>query len=313
MFLRLLKNIDLMKVTWTNALIITMIFGSISSFGQDIKIKSIKINSKLDHFSPIMLNGKMFFSRNLLNSKGKPVRDRFGTQLFTLLEANIDTQGEFSQIRPLFGSNQGKKNMSVATFTKNGRYMYFTTNASVPTSSNRRKYKAYNLELQRAEYVRGVGWTNLTTLPFCTNEYNYGHPALSPDEKTLYFISDIWGTKGRTDIFKVSIFEHKAYGDPVKLEESINSPRTELYPYITKDNILYFSSNRRGGIGGYDIYSYDLNNTDEKIIPKLLPEPINGIGEDFSFFLNDDGKSGFFTSRRLRGKGNDDIYYFTGF
>ncbi|RZN78444.1 MAG: hypothetical protein EVB12_05430 [Winogradskyella sp.] len=312
MCLKLPKSLDVIKFLVYKIFIVFLLCSNLS-LGQNIKIKNIKLNNKLDHFSPVMLNGKMFYSRNLLTARGKLVKDRFGTQLFTLIEANVDTQGEFSQKKPVLGNRYGKKNISVATFTNDGRYMYFTTNALEVGDNNRKDFKTYNLQLQRAEYVKGKGWTNFTFLPFCNKDFNYGHPALSPDNKTLYFVSNIEGTKGRTDLYKVSVFEHRAYGNPEKLSESINSSRTELYPFISRGNILYFSSNRRNGIGGYDIYSYNLKETDETIIPKLLPEPINSVGEDFSFFLKEDGKSGFFTSRRLRGKGNDDIYYFTGF
>lgn len=283
------------------------------SYSQKIEIRNVQINDAYNHFSPFVHKGKLYYSHNLKTKKGKPVKDFYGQYVYTLYSAYMDTQGEINHIKPVKKTKSGKFNMSVATITRDGKYMYFTGNADNVGENNRKEFKTFNLQLQRAEFVKGKGWTNFVTLPFCMTDYNYGHPALSPDEKTLYFVSNIGETKGRTDIFKVCISGHREYGDPVILSKSINSPRAELYPFISKENILYFSSNRRGGIGGYDIYSYDLSETDETIIPRLLPKPINSVGEDFSFFLNEDGKSGFFTSRRLRGKGSDDIYYFTGF
>ncbi|WP_073086004.1 TolB family protein [Winogradskyella jejuensis] len=260
-----------------------------------------------------MNKGKVYFSQNKLNSKGKPVKTRLNTYLYTLVSGYVDSQGEISNLRPASDSKLGFANVSVATFTNDGKFMYFTTNSDIIGENKSKDFRTFNLQIHRAEYIEGKGWSNPTELSFCDKDYSYAHPTLSKDGKTLYFVSNMKGTKGRTDIFKVSIFEHKSYGEPERLGDNINSPRTELFPFISSDNKIYFSSNRRGGLGGYDIYSFDLNNEDEKQQPKLLPEPINSIGEDFSFYLMDDGKRGFFTSRRVDGKGDDDIYYFKGF
>ena len=82
---------------------------------------------------------------------------------------------------------------------------------------------------------------------------------------------------------------------------------------MSSDNVLYFTSNRRYGKGGLDIYSYDLNSKDPEQKPISLDAPINSPGDDFSFFLNEDLTSGYLSSRRLKGAGGDDLYYFTGF
>ena len=106
---------------------------------------------------------------------------------------------------------------------------------------------------------------------------------------------------------------HITYGDVVRLDDDINSSRTEIFPFISADNKLYFTSNRRGGKGGLDIYVYDLESNDEEQKPKSLAAPINSRGDDFSFFLNDDLTTGYISSRRLKGEGGDDLYYFEKF
>lgn len=276
-------------------------------------MKNLKLNNKLNHFAPVMSKGKVYFSRNKLNSKGKPLKTRFGGYMYSLLKANLDTQGEISNVEPIDKKDLSFFNVSAVTFSKGGKYMYFTTNAEVVGKNSRQDFNAHHLQIKRAEYVKGKGWANVTDLPFTNNEYSFAHPTLSPDNSTLYFISNILGTKGRTDIYKVSVTNHSSYGDVERLSDSINSPRTELFLFVSQDNKIYFSSNRRGGIGGYDIYGYNLETNDLTEKPKILPEPINSIGEDFSFYLMEYGRRGFFTSRRTEGKGDDDIYYFTGF
>lgn len=294
-------------------IILVFLLGISLGFSQNIEIKNLKVNNDLDHFAAVFNKGKVFFSHNLTYKKGKPMKDRFNGNVYTLFEAYFGSDKELNNIKPVKNNKGGQFNISVATFTKDGKYMYFTTNNNDVGENKRGDFNTYNLQLQRAEFVEGKGWTNFEVLPFCKKDYNYGHPSLSPDEKTLYFVANIDGTRGRTDIFKVSVNNHTTYGEPIQLNETINSPRTEIYTFVSADNKLYFSSNREGGFGGYDIYSYDLNSTDQNQIPAALPKPINSIGEDFSFYLKDDLKSGFLTSRRTKGKGRDDLYYFTNF
>ena len=203
--------------------------------------------------------------------------------------------------------------MSIATYSKDGKYMYFTSNHDKKAENKIKGYTTRNLLIQRAEYVEGKGWINFTTLPFCDPEFNYGHPALSPDGKTLYFFSDIKGTKGKSDLYKVSVTNFETYGEIERLSDSINSSRSDGYPFVSADNKLYFTSNRRGGKGGLDIYVYDLNSDDSEQVPVSLDSPINTIGDDFSFFLNDDLTTGYLSSRRLKGEGGDDLYYFEKF
>ncbi len=286
---------------------------SIAINAQDVKVKQLKINSELDHFAATVVGkDKVFLSRNLTTKRGRPIRDRFDGFVYNLFEGKLTDDGEIVNISPVKRTREGRFNMSVATFTKDGKYAYFTTNNLAVGDNKMKDFKTYHLQIQRAEFSNGQ-WTNFTTLPFCTLDHSCGHPALSPDGKTLYFVAKIEGTKGKTDIYKVSINNHKTYSEPVRLAEHINSPRSEVYPFVSNDNVLYFSSNRRGGVGGFDIYSYDLNTTSPDAVPVALPRPINSRGEEFSFFLMDDLSSGFLTSRRGGTKGRDDLYYFTGF
>lgn len=293
--------------------LLIFLLGMTFSFSQNTEVRNLKINNELDHFSASVVGNKVFFSTTLTNKRGRPLTDKYKGFIYNLYEGSFDFQGEITNVKSIEKTKLGEFNISAATFSKDGKYVYFTTNTIDVGENKSKDFKTYNLQLQRAEFEEGKGWTNFTVLPFCELDFSYAHPALSPDGNTLYFVSNIEGAKGKSDIFKVSVSNHKSYGEPQILSETINSPRTEIFPYISPDNKLYFSSNRRGGVGGFDIYSYDLNATEEGQIPLVLPEPINSRGEDFSFFLNEDLKSGYLTSRRLRGEGSDDLYYFTNF
>lgn len=300
-----------MKTQFTLLLLITLTYGFSQS--KDVEVKKLDINTKLDHFAARVVNDKIFFSHNLVTKRGRPIKDKYDGFIYVMYEAPLSDDGEIKNEKPVVKTELGRFNMSSATFSKDGKYMYFTTN-HLNTGTNKLKgQETYNLQIQRAEYQEGKGWTNFETLPFCTPDNNFAHPALSPDGNTLYFIADIKGTKGKSDLYKVRVTNHKTYGDITPLSETINSSRTEIFPFVSADNKLYFTSNRRGGKGGLDIYVYDLSSDDSEQIPVSLDEPINSRGDDFSFFLNEDLTTGYISSRRYKGEGGDDLYYFEKF
>lgn len=288
---------------------------SMYGFSQNeaVTVKKLKINTKLNHFSARVVGDNVFFSHNLTTKRGRAIKDKFDGSIYTMYYAPLREDGEIVNEEPIKKTELGRFNMSSASFSKDGRFMYFTTNQVGKGTNKLKGVDTYNLQIQRAEFIEGKGWTNFKALPFCTPDNNFAHPALSPDGNTLYFISDIKGTKGKSDIYKVSVTDHKIYGEVAKLDEIVNSSRTEIFPFVSADNKLYFTSNRRGGKGGLDIYVYDLNANDLAQEPKSLEVPINSKGDDFSFFINDDLTSGYLSSRRLKGEGGDDLYYFENF
>jgi len=298
-----------LKLKFTLLFLLTISF----VFAQKVTIRKLKINNKFDHFAARVVNDKIFFSSNLLINRGREILDLYEQKLFGIYEGTVDVEGEIENVELITRREVGMSNMSVATYSKDGKYMYFTANHTAKGENKLKDKNTFNLLIQRAEYKEGKGWTNFTILPFCDSDFNFAHPALSPDGTTLYFIADVKGTKGKSDLYKVSVSGHKTYGEITRLADQINSSRTEIFPFVSADNKLYFSSDRRGGKGGIDIYSYDLGSNDEKQKPVSLDAPINDRGDDFSFFLNDDLTSGYLSSRRLRGEGGDDLYYFTGF
>jgi outer membrane protein OmpA-like peptidoglycan-associated protein len=141
-------------------------------------------------------------------------------------------------------------------------------------------------------------------MPFNNVEYSVGHPALSEDERTLYFTSDMPGTLGDTDIFKVEV-NQSGFGNPVNLGPKINSTARDWFPFVDGE-VLYFASDRRGGKGGSDVYAAKLSGFTPE--PINLNAPINSASDDFAFIINKETRKGYFSSNRKDGKGDDDIY-----
>ncbi|MDB9782055.1 hypothetical protein OAB88_02955 [Winogradskyella sp.] len=309
------NNIEENNMMLNTRLLLAFLLVSSYTFSQnkDVEVKQLEINSELDHFAARVVGDKVYLSHNLTSKRGRAIKDKYSGFVYAIYEASVTKDGDFDDIEPIVKTELGRFNMSAATYSKDGKYMYFTSNHTGKGTNKLKGVETYNLLIQRAEYVEGKGWTNFEILPFCDPDYNFAHPALSPDGSTLYFIADVKGSKGKSDLYKVSVFSHKNYGEITKLNETINSSRTEIFPFVSADNKLYFSSDRRGGKGGLDIYSYDLNSSNKAQEPISLNMPINSRGDDFSFFLNEDLTTGYLSSRRLKGKGGDDLYYFFKF
>ena len=165
------------------------------------------------------------------------------------------------------------------------------------------------LEIYSAHYQNGR-W--LDVKPFEYNkptEYSVGHPAISPDGKVLYFASDMPGGYGETDIYYCSKQADGKWGVPKNAGSLVNTEGEESYPYVDSTGTLYFSSDGHIGMGGLDIFSAE-GSKDEWEQPVNLKYPINSPKDDFSVYFTISGKSGYFSSNRDGGKGNDDIYYF---
>lgn len=166
-----------------------------------------------------------------------------------------------------------------------------------------------NLQIFRASLDIEGNWTLKEKLPFNHVEYSVGHPALNHDDTKLYFVSDMPGGYGETDIYVVDINEDGSFGEHRNLGSKINSEGKEMFPYIGKDNTLYFSSDGHDGHGKLDIFaSHIYDNTVSEVLN--LGAPINSEEDDFAYIIDDVKDRGFFSSNRSEGKGDDDIYSF---
>ena len=255
---------------------------------------------------------KIIFTSYLLTKKGK-VKRLAGNPVLTIFEGELSDNGQIINTNPvLIDPSQYVRHITSATMSLNEQQLYLTTNY---TEKDRPKgnFKDTNFHIKVGEYKEGVGWTNFKVLPFCQPKYSYAHPALSADGKTLYFIANVRGgketTKGGSDIFKVDVLGNNTYGEPKNLGSKVNSYSREMFPFIDESNTLYFASNRPNGFGGFDIYKSKMHEDGTFLKAEKMPKPINSIKDDFSL-ITSDSKTGYLSSKRLKGKGDDDIYYF---
>ncbi|WP_035656458.1 OmpA family protein, partial [Flavobacterium enshiense] len=191
-----------------------------------------------------------------------------------------------------------------AAISEDGNTMYFASETfrdKIFDKSKEKKIKYGKVGLFRATKADGK-WGNVQALPFNNKDYQVGNPSLSKDGKTLYFSSDMPGTMGGADIWKVAITGDNTYGTPENLGAKVNTEGRENFPFISDDNKLYFSSDSRQGFGGLDVFVIDLEKGTEA---KNVGKPINSERDDFAFTFDRDQNIGFYSSNR---GGQDDIY-----
>ncbi len=193
--------------------------------------------------------------------------------------------------------------------TKDLKTVYFTANNFYQKKYLTDSSGVNNLQIFRASLDVEGNWTMKEKLPFNNVEYSIGHPALNHDDTKLYFVSDMPGGYGETDIYIVDINEDGSFSEPRNLGDRINSEEREMFPYIGIDNILYFSSTGHDGHGKLDIFASQIYDNTVSV-PLNLEAPINSEEDDFAFIIDDEKDRGFFSSNRDEGKGDDDIYSF---
>jgi outer membrane protein OmpA-like peptidoglycan-associated protein len=153
-------------------------------------------------------------------------------------------------------------------------------------------------------------WSNVTELPFDSDNYSTAHPALSPDGKTLYFASDMPGTLGQSDLFKVGINEDGSFGTPQNLGNTINTEGKETFPFVNDENEIYFASDGHPGLGGLDVFMSKINTDGTFSEVQNVGADVNSPKDDFAYLIDTKSRRGFFSSNRDGGQGYDDIYKF---
>ena len=257
------------------------------------------INTKYAEYSPSFSNDKLFF---VSNRKSEKIYKGTGTPFTDLYE--VKTRGanvDINSLKKLEDNiNQEKVNEGSITFSSDGTYMIFAKGNNGKSSGRN------NVDLYWSRFRRG-GWTNPRLLNINTSRSWDSTPYLSKDGKTLYFASNRSKGYGGTDIYKANVNRRGRWINIQNLGPEINTPGNELFPSVTEDGRLYFSSDNHEGFGGLDIFV--ASRRGGKITIKNPGKPLNSSGDDFGVNPYNPTR-GFFTSNRDGGSGDDDIYTF---
>ena len=269
----------------------------------EYSVKNLNANSENSDFGTIFY-GKdkiVFSSSRKAAGVSNKKWDGNDQPFLDLYIGNVTAKGDITKVKAFSSDVNSKYHDAMVAFSPNLKDVYFTSNNYLHG-----KLKSNNLKIFKATVGKNGRWTNIISLPFNNDDYDTGHPMISKDGKKLYFVSNMPGTIGDKDIFVVDLNEGH-YGKPINLGPSINSKAKEYTPFIDGD-VIYFSSNRKGGRGGFDIYMAKLDGSLPE--PINLGKPMNSKGDDFSFIIDSDKLQGYFSSNRTGGTGDDDIYSF---
>ncbi|MCX7986382.1 MAG: OmpA family protein [Bacteroidales bacterium] len=272
----------------------------------NIHMKLLECNSNETDFGVAFMNdSQVVFSSSRTGTKFYDRQNRRDhTPFLNLYTANIENW-ELKNIHPFATELNSNLHDGPVVFSKDAKEVFITRNIYLKRSPYEERVN--RLMIFRAVYDSGK-WSVAETLPFNSEKYSCGHPALSPDGQYLYFVSDMPGGYGETDIY-VSKRDSNTWSEPVNLGNKINTPGREMFPYVHYDGTLYFSSDGYATLGGLDILvAKKVGENYEQ--PVNLGSPINSQADDFAFVLSKDGFNGFLSSNR-RESNNDDIYQFT--
>lgn len=282
-----------------------------------VNIENLPLNTKYSDFGSFEHNNKLYFystwvkdsitnEKDLYELNNEPYLNIFETEIS--IENNKKIFGDASKLNSEINTKNDHEGL--VTITNDGNTMYFTRNNV--NKKDRRKYNksgSSNLKIYKAT-KDGDTWTNIEELPFNNENFDFTAPALTPDNKTLIFSSNMDSGYGQTDLYKVSINEDGTYGEPVNLGPKINTEGNEKFPFVAKDSTLYFSSDANINLGLLDIFESNILKTNKNIEVKNLGTPFNSSFDDFCFFIDTETNTGYFSSNREGGQGGDDIYSF---
>lgn len=266
-------------------------------------VKNMDINSKYSDFGGVMAGNDFYFS-SARNTSRKTYS--WNEQPFLDLYKASNVAGTIKNADLINGDVNTKYHEGSVAITADGKRMYFDRNDYYDGDYSKSSEGINQLNLYYAENV-GNTWKDVQPVPFNSKEFSTGHPALSPDGNTLYFVSDGPEGKGNSDIFKVAVNTDGTFGTPMRLGTNINTEGKEVFPFVDATGTLYFSSDAHLGLGGLDVFSAEASGSDFGTVKNMGPG-INSASDDFAFTFNPETQEGFVSSNRTGGKGSDDIY-----
>lgn len=274
------------------------------------KIEDAGINSRYSDYSSFVYDNKIYFASardtgNFSQRKHRWTNEYFTNLYFADIDPATNSSAKVSKFKTAINT---RFHESSPAFTKDGKTVYFTRNNYVNGKKGKDGNKITLVKIYKATLVNGK-WDNVTTVSFNSDNYSTAHPALSPDEKTLYFASDMPGTLGQSDIFRVTINGEGSYGTPENLGKTINTEGKETFPYVVEDEI-YFASDGHPGLGGLDVFVGKIEDNGTISSIENLGTDVNSPKDDFAYIIDPVSRRGYFSSNKDGGQGSDDIYKF---
>jgi outer membrane protein OmpA-like peptidoglycan-associated protein len=287
------------------------VLGPWSSLKPKFQVKGVdNINTAQSDFGPAIYQGDLIYASDYSSNPATGKEYGWTGRGFLDIKRSHpksegDFWGEMGQGSDFAGGINQEYHDGPASFTADGNTIFFTR-SFYGKAKREGVFKTNLLKIYTAQKNDG-NWSKPESFFLNSKDYSVGHPAISADGQTLYFVSDMPGGQGGTDIWMCKR-QGSDWGQPVNLGPTINTAVNEMFPTIKGDN-LYFSSEGHPGYGALDMFVTKLDKG-SWMEPVNLQAPINSSYDDFAIAFASDDNSGFFSSNRPGGKGNDDIYAF---
>ena len=252
---------------------------------------------------------EVIFASSRSSSTGSGEDPITGESFMDLFSAEVDRKGKWSIPQPLNSTINSSSNEGGVALDKKKQTLYFTR-CLVDRDNN------YPCDIYSARRL-GKKWSAAEEVNLIDRMLNdsaqIGQPALTPDDQTMIFVSDMIGGQGGKDLW-YAVFDQdtETWGSVKNLGPTVNSASDEMFPHVRSNGDLYFSSSRTGGMGGLDIYHATWTGDGLKFeTPEAMEYPINTSSDDFSIVFHPDEERGLFSSDRPESKGKDDLFEFT--
>jgi len=274
--------------------------------GKKFNIQNIDINSEYSDFGSIIIDKKIYFT-----SSRNTDRKSYGWNdepFLDIYSSTINEKGSFLEPNLLEELNS-KFHEGILSFSADGNTIYFTRESFYEkefekSEENKNKYgQSYIYKATKLKDKFNI----IESLDINDPSFSNKNPMVSPDGKFLYFSSNRPGGFGMYDIYRASINDDGTLSNPENLGQNVNSEGQEGFPFLSNDNVLYFSSDGHLGIGGLDVF-YSRNIDGKWSNVRNVGIPVNSGADDFAFIIDEENENGFVSSNRPGGVGKDDIY-----
>ncbi len=275
--------------------------------GKKFNIQNLDFNTEYSDFGGTLKNGKLY-----ITSARNTTRKTYGWNeqpFLDIYEMTKNDDGSYQAATLVEDKVNTKYHEGVVSFSPDGNTMYFSRESFFEKEYEKdsiSKIRYSLLHLFKATKENG-NWSNVEGFPLNSENYSVKNPSVSADGKTLYFASDMPGGYGLYDIYKAAINDDGTLGEPENLGQKVNTQGQEMFPFISSNNTLYFSSNGHLGLGNLDVFY--TKEIDGKLAPvRNVGIPVNSSADDFAFHLDEETEEGYVSSNRDGGKGSDDVY-----
>ena len=267
--------------------------------------KEAILNGRRADFSPVLAGDgwdQLFITTTRPQTQGDEISGITGTKSADIWLSKKDEKGKWQQPEAIEGELNTAYDEGVCCFSPDGKTMYLTRCQHDPSYPR----FAEIFTSQRSD----ASWSKPQKLEISRDTLSsYAHPAVTPDGRWLYFVSDMPGGLGGKDLWRIAIGDH-GLGGVENLGAPINTPGDEMFPVFRPNGDLYFASDGHPGMGGLDLFVAHYDSIFKEWEINNLQYPMNSPGDDFGITFEGLHNRGFFATSRGDARGWDHILSF---